>query len=565
MIPGLRYPRTVPCRAVVACRPVVALLAMACGSRDAGDTAPPIDPLTATAAELYGLSVGARWTYLRSGDVLRWKEITACEEALVVDGDTGERRTVQAYVRENRGVLGVTSVHYLMADDTGVHRVRRDDVDSGNLVVFSTYDPPSPRLLNGPYDTGRSWEFPLRTSEYNAVDETYRGASDTSAIDEVLGVEDLVTVAGTFHTLGIERQWTAFNAHNVRSHYAAGVGEVTERTVWPTVPLPTVQIEELVAYTPGYGRCDGSAPPTAARCDDPLVSCDDPWGTGTPGCTDPRVDPTNCGSCGTTCASGVCAAGQCQTAQCELPCEGTTICCPSAWNWQTEGCTSLSRDRWNCGGCGEICDDWLICDRGVCACAPGTRDCGTGHCESVLGDADNCGECGHACGGDTPHCDKGVCVASCLSVDLEECGDQCVDLNWDNRHCGACDRHCGEGDGTVTCNYGACVTCGEAGLTECSGYCANLDWSDDNCGVCGRACADDRVCVFGTCIGGDGTCAEPCSDRDGDQICCDGACVDPRTSDHHCGGCGVAQCLGGCTEACRDAVCTPVDCGGGDD
>ncbi len=107
------------------------------------------------------------------------------------------------------------------------------------------------------------------------------------------------------------------------------------------------------------------------------------------------------------------------------------------------------------------------------------------------------------------------------------------------------------------------MTCAAAGLDDCAGDCADLQWSDKHCGVCGRRCGDAEVCVFGSCIGGDGTCSPACSD--GDKICCSGECIDPRVNDQNCGGCGVDVCAGGCTEACRAGQCTPVDCGGGDD
>lgn len=548
----------------------VALLAFLAAASSCGGPAPAADaqpdPFVAAAQDLYGLQVGARWTYLRSGDVLRWKEITACEDVLLLDVDTGQPRTVRAYVRENRGVFGVTSVHYLIVDDTGVLRVRRDDVDEGNLVTLSMYDPPSPRLLEGPYRTGDVFAFELRTAEFEALDHWYRGATDTSAVDEVLGEENLLVVAGWFRTVAIERQWTANNAHNVVSHYAAGVGEVREQTIWPTEPLPTIQIEELIDYTPGYGSCEGTPRTEVTSCAAPLMECDNPWDTGVPGCADPRVDPANCGSCGNRCPGGVCAGGVCVIGNgaCAAPCEGSTVCCPEAWNWGwgQPGCTSPARDRWNCGGCGIACDPGLICDHGECTCRPGTRACGGGGWVDVLSDPANCGECGSTCGGDTPICDKGICVENCLSVDLVECGDACVDLGWNDAHCGACGRACGDGTGTTTCAYGECITCAAAGLTDCSGDCEDLTWSEKNCGACGTRCAADQVCVFGDCVSGDGSCMDPCPDE---QLCCLGECINPRTSDHHCGGCGIDQCAGGCTEACRDGACTQADCGGGDD
>lgn len=542
---------------------VGALALGACGKEEPGPAETPLpDPRAGTAAELYGLQVGARWTYLRTDDVLRWKEITACEDVLVFDPVTGEPGVVRAYVRENRSEFGTTSVHYLVQDEEGVKRVRRDDVDEGTLRMFATYAPAGVRLYNGPYADGLLWEFTLVTGEFSPRTWDAAGATETSAVDEVLGVEELEVMAGTFSTLAVERQWDARNPHNVQSWYAPGVGEVRERTEWPTEPLPTVQIEELVVYTPGFGSCDGTVPLFDAACDAPLLVCDHPWGGGSAGCTDPRVDFANCGACGVECQSGVCAGGRCVEPACDLACEGTALCCPSAWSWGAPGCTSPARDRWNCGECGNVCAEGLVCDRGECTCAPGTADCGLG-CVDVLDDPLNCGACGEVCGGDTPRCDKGVCVSTCLSVDLAECDGECVDLEWDSNHCGQCGVACGDGTGTTSCMAGACVPCEDAGLTDCESDCADLSWSDKHCGACGVECGDGEVCVQGDCVPGDGSCDAPCDD--GDKICCGGECVDPRTSDNHCGGCGTATCEGGCTEACRDGACVPVDCGGGDD
>ena len=259
----------------------------------------------------------------------------------------------------------------------------------------------------------------------------------------------------------------------------------------------------------------------------------------------------------------MCAGGECVVPACDLECEGTTACCPSAWDWGQPGCTSPARDKWNCGECGNVCGEDLICDHGECVCGPGTDDCGGGSCQDLLDDPANCGACGTECGGDTPICDKGVCVGTCLSVDLTECGHDCVDTDWDSDNCGECGTECGKGTGTTSCAYGACVTCADAGLSECGGDCEDLAWSDKNCGRCGNDCGDAAVCVSGECITGDTTCEISCDD--GDKICCGGECIDPRTSDNHCGGCGVQECDGGCTEACRDGGCEPVDCGGGDD
>ncbi|GDX83516.1 hypothetical protein LBMAG42_53270 [Deltaproteobacteria bacterium] len=226
------------------------LLLVACFEGDPADSAasnPVVLPTSASAAELYGLQVGAKWTFLRTNDALRWKEITGCEDVMVIDPETGEHSLVRAYVRENRGEFGTTSVHYLIEDDEGVKRIRRDDVDEGELTMFATYSPPGPRLYNGPYPDGMQWEFSVVTGEFYPWSNESRGFAETSAVDTLLGVESLDVMAGSFLTVAVDRQWDANNPHNVESHYAPGAGEVRERTEWPGSP-PRVEIEELVAY-----------------------------------------------------------------------------------------------------------------------------------------------------------------------------------------------------------------------------------------------------------------------------------------------------------------------------
>jgi hypothetical protein len=191
------------CRALG--RLLLLLLAGGCGRNE---DSMPVTPEGASevepAARLYGLQLGARWTYRRfggteearsiqssalSGGNLRWKEITTCESVSLFDEAARPLSAVLAHVRENRSVTGTTSAHYLVAASEGVLRVRRDDIDEGNLTMAAIYRPPSPRILNGPYTVGRRWEFDLRTAEFewprnsNPRVMEFRGANNTSAVD----------------------------------------------------------------------------------------------------------------------------------------------------------------------------------------------------------------------------------------------------------------------------------------------------------------------------------------------------------------------------------------------
>jgi hypothetical protein len=63
------------------------------------------------------------------------------------------------------------------------------------------------------------------------------------------------------------------------------------------------------------------------------------------------------------------------------------------------------------------------------------------------------------------------------------CGDRCVNLKTNERHCGSCSNRCGS---KQTC---------------CQGRCVNLQRSERHCGSCSNRCAADEECVKGECQG----------------------------------------------------------------
>ncbi|MBI5499961.1 MAG: hypothetical protein HY907_06940 [Deltaproteobacteria bacterium] len=102
-----------------------------------------------------------------------------------------------------------------------------------------------------------------------------------------------------------------------------------------------------------------------------------------------------------TCGSSSCLPGQ--------------TCCSAT-------CVDTSVDTANCGGCGVRCD-------------PDKSDrCAGGSCRC---------ESESACGG-------GSWIACCPP-------DGCVDLDWNNAHCGSCDWDCWYGE---TCSFGTCSSSG---------------------------------------------------------------------------------------------------------
>lgn len=128
---------------------------------------------------------------------------------------------------------------------------------------------------------------------------------------------------------------------------------------------------------------------------------------------------------GTVCEGELCVRG----------CRSGTLC--------ESGCADTLTDVFNCGGCGNRCDDTEgtpVCRDGFCdfECAPGETRCGD-RCVDLQYDSENCGACGTTC--DDPYrgrgfCSAGTCDFRCDS-DARECGSGC---------CGYGDYCCPSGD-----------------------------------------------------------------------------------------------------------------------
>jgi hypothetical protein len=99
----------------------------------------------------------------------------------------------------------------------------------------------------------------------------------------------------------------------------------------------------------------------------------------------------------------------------------------------------------------------------------------------------------------------GLCVplaggdaAACPSPSVR-CGADCVDLQRDNLHCGACGRAC---DASRLCRGGMCVAPCPLGQLRCNDRCVPGLSDPANCGACGRACPVGQSCIAGRCAMG---------------------------------------------------------------
>ncbi|MCK6509627.1 hypothetical protein L6R29_06650 [Myxococcota bacterium] len=183
-------------------------------------------------------------------------------------------------------------------------------------------------------------------------------------------------------------------------------------------------------------------------------------------------------------------------------------------------------------------------------CETGKARCGEA-CVDVTQDPKHCGVCGAVCRSEE-RCDKGLCVLRC-AAGTQDCAGNCVDILASEKHCGACAKACATGE---RCFLGRCVSACPPNLPDlCEGTCVDKRSDRKHCGACGEICAVGRVCQEGGCrcpIG---------------QFLCGSTCVDPMTSTQHCGDCkrpcaeGQICASGTCVPSCPSA--TPTTCFGG--
>jgi cysteine-rich repeat protein len=139
------------------------------------------------------------------------------------------------------------------------------------------------------------------------------------------------------------------------------------------------------------------------QCTSPQSDC---GGT----CKDLQTDVSNCGRCGTMCASGqTCEQGTCRTPppQCST---GQALC--------NGACVDTQSNVAHCGSCGTVCASGQTCEQGTCRtpppqCSTGQALC-NGTCVDTQNNASHCGTCGNVCA--SGMCSAGQCVTS-------SCGD----------------------------------------------------------------------------------------------------------------------------------------------
>src|SRR5215216_4230826 len=115
------------------------------------------------------------------------------------------------------------------------------------------------------------------------------------------------------------------------------------------------------------------------------------------------------------------------------------------------------------------------------------------------------------------------------------CGDRCVNLKRNERHCGSCSNRCASNQ-----------TC-------CKGRCVNLRRNERHCGSCFNLCAEGEEGVSGDCKPSCIPNGEPCTEQTAQQ-CCSGSC----SNNICCPADRVGLSNGTCAKPCTiGGECTP--------
>ena len=183
-----------------------------------------------------------------------------------------------------------------------------------------------------------------------------------------------------------------------------------------------------------------------------------------------RHDGAGCGRAGQCCSGRCTANGTCQ------PCARAAQCPQPANPCKRAVCDAKGRCAVRNNPAGTPCRDaGNPCTADICD--------GSGACtHPALEDGTVCGT-GKTCQGGACACEEG----------LTPCGDQCVDLDTSNDHCGACNTPCKQG----TCTDKVCVGNGPQGCPAVEYFCATQT----------TACPQSPSCTCATDIQGNAACA----------------------------------------------------------
>jgi uncharacterized protein YkwD len=76
------------------------------------------------------------------------------------------------------------------------------------------------------------------------------------------------------------------------------------------------------------------------------------------------------------------------------------------------------------------------------------------------------------------------------------CGNKCVDISSNAKHCGKCGHQCPPGG--FYCSSGTC-RCIDSGLSTCGNKCVDTQSNAFHCGKCGHSCPGGQICENSQC------------------------------------------------------------------
>lgn len=271
----------------------------------------------------------------------------------------------------------------------------------------------------------------------------------------------------------------------------------------------------------------------------------------------------------------VCKSGEtCENETCVSACPATPPCKAGERRCDPDssGKNEFQRCVRNAKGClewskAEACTPGFLCmDDGQCKpepCPSGKTSCGQA-CVDLQADTKHCGACNNACpSGEV--CNSGKCEGTCKAPKTD-CNGSCVDTQTNTSHCGGCGKACKPSE---SCTAGQCKSKCPSGEVSCNGVCVDTSKDSKNCGQCGNSCPSGQSCQNSRCT----------------TICtaglslCNGKCVDTRSDVSNCGTCGTTcksgeACVSGackvscpsgqtsCNGACKDLQNDKQNCGG---